>query len=81
MIRKTCGAVLLLALTACGACGQILINAGGATFPYSDVLEVVRRIPQEISERSDQLPVDRLRRRHPAGDRGHRRFRRQRSVP
>jgi phosphate transport system substrate-binding protein len=33
MIRKTCGAVLLVALTACGACGQTLINAGGATFP------------------------------------------------
>ena len=34
--------------------------------PVSDLLEVVLRVQQAAPERADQLPVDRLRRRHPA---------------
>ena len=34
--------------------------------PEPDLLEVVRRVHQAPPERRDQLPVDRIRRRHPA---------------
>ena len=40
----------------------------GRDFPESDLLEVVRRVQQAAPERADQLPVDRLGRRHPAAD-------------
>ena len=45
--------------------------------PQSDLHQVVRRLQQE-DRRADQLPVDRLRRRHPPVHRGHGGLRRQR---
>ena len=44
----------------------IKINGGGRDVPEPDLLEVVLRVQQAAPERRDQLPVDRLRRRHPA---------------
>ena len=62
-----------------GAQAQMLINGAGATFPYPDLLEVVRRIRQGGPVGPLQLPIHRLRRRAKANhrpDRGLRRFRR-----
>ena len=43
----------------------VQINGAGRDVPESDLLEVVRRVQQAAPERADQLPVDRLGRRHP----------------
>ena len=59
-----------------GAAGAALTGAG-ATFPQSDLHQVVRRVRQGDG-RPHQLPVDRIRRRDPAVHRGHRGLRRHR---
>ena len=41
----------------------------GRDVPVPDLLEVVLRVQQAAPERRDQLPVDRIGRRHPAADR------------
>ena len=68
-VRRALGLALSGAL-ALGASVTILaqgvqINGAGATFPYPDLLEVVLRVQQDQAGRADQLPVDRLGRRHP----------------
>ena len=42
------------------------INGAGRDVPVPDLLEVVLRVQQAAPERADQLPVDRIGRRHPA---------------
>ncbi len=72
-----------------GSFAVLAVTAGGGTegpdqrrgrdVPLPDLLEVVRRVPQAAPRRGDQLPVDRLGRRHsPAHERDRllRRFRR-----
>ncbi len=48
MIRKVSGAILALVLIA-GVASAQTITAGGRHFPVSHVLEVVRRVSQEVS--------------------------------
>ncbi len=52
-------------------------HRGRRNLPQSDLHQVVRRVRQG-DRRADQLPVDRLGRRHPAVHRGHRGLRRHR---
>ena len=65
--------LLAVAGGACVALGAGVVAAAdgadqrrGRDVPVPDLLEVVRRVQQAAPERADQLPVDRLGRRHPA---------------
>ena len=60
-----------LAAIAVAQSGTMLLNAAGATFPYPDLLEVVRCVPHSAPERSDQLSINRLWRRNSAADGRH----------
>ena len=71
----------VLPLSACARCGggpAINLNGAGATFPYPLYSKWVAEYEQPRPARPDQLPVDRLGRRHPPDHRAHRRLRRQR---
>ena len=59
------------------AADTVLINGGGATFPYPIYSKWFDEYHKLLRYR-DQLPVDRIRRRHSPADGGHGRFRRHR---
>ena len=78
MKKLLMGAALLLG-TAASAQG-LLDQRRGRDLPLPALPEVVQRVQQAPPGRAVQLPVDRLRRRHQADHRAHRRLRRHRRA-
>ena len=66
--RAAAASACAIALGATVVAQKIQISGAGATFPVPDLFEVVLRVQQAASERRDQLPVARIRRRHPSVD-------------
>ena len=77
LLRRALGAALLSAVLAGGVRRRAEPDRRRRHVPVPDLFEVVRRLQAE-DRRRDQLPVDRQRRRHPAGEGRHRGLRRQR---
>ena len=76
MIRTLRVLLCLAVLASCaGADGN---ERGGRHLPVSHLSEMVQRVSQAAFRHSDQLPVDRQRRRHSPGAGGYGGFRRQR---
>ena len=71
---------VLPALFATAAMGAETINAAGATFPAPIYQKWFGEYKTAHPGCPDQLSADRVGRRHPPADRGHRRFRRVRHA-
>ena len=76
-MRRQLITIALAALTGAAPAAGQTPHRGRGHVPEPDLHQVVRRLQQE-DRRPDQLPVDRLRRRHPPVHRGHGRLRRHR---
>ena len=80
MKKLALAALLALAGTPALAADSLLINGAGATFPFPLYSKWFSEYNKLAPGHPDQLPVDRLRRRHPAVHRRHGRLRRDRRA-
>ena len=65
--RRTCGTGMRGGAHLRPRCTEHADQRSGRDVPISDLFEVVRRVQQAAPQRSDQLSVNRIGRRHPAG--------------